>query len=164
MSPSPSFSPTSMRAASPMLNAAKLNMLNMALAKMIDKTECFLFLNTENSVLMRNEFSSQETESPWICDELLLASMLTRKSKALHRAEFQLNHALTIFESQQLTPRFVYDISFMEMKCLTYEKLLDIADLTDQTFSYENGNKAEQFLDLLYDKMGVKEKEDIFYE
>ena len=40
-----------------------------ALTKMIDKTECLMFLNTPNSIVLKNEISPK-TYSPWIFSEI----------------------------------------------------------------------------------------------
>lgn len=40
-----------------------------AITKMIDKTECLMFLNTPNSIVLENDIS-QKTYSPWIFSEL----------------------------------------------------------------------------------------------
>lgn len=134
--------------------------LNMALAKMIHNTECFMFLKTDNSVRMKNGISSEETESPWICDELLMANIITRRSKEIHRKEYRLSHSFSINESLQCFPRFIYDISFMDMKCLTYTQLLNIAHLSsEEYYGDDKVSQAERFLDLLYKEMKINEME-----
>lgn len=40
-----------------------------ALTKMMDKTECLIFLNTPNSIVLRDDIS-QKTYSPWIFSEI----------------------------------------------------------------------------------------------
>lgn len=40
-----------------------------ALTKMMDKTECLMFLNTPNSIVLKNDIS-QKTYSPWIYSEI----------------------------------------------------------------------------------------------
>lgn len=40
-----------------------------AITKMIDKTECLMFLNTPNSIVLKNDIS-QKTYSPWIFSEI----------------------------------------------------------------------------------------------
>jgi len=136
--------------------------LNMALAKMINSTECFMFLKTSNSMFRKKDFLVAQTESAWICDELLIASLLARRSKKIHRKEFRMEHSFSINESFQGIPRFIYDISFMDLKKLTYNQLLEIATLSSSEY-YGDAilSRAERFLDLLYDKIGVKEIENI---
>lgn len=52
-------------------------MLNMALMRMIDKTECLFFLNTPNSI----DLSDIETRtlSPWIYSEIGISQMINKK-------------------------------------------------------------------------------------
>ena len=51
--------------------------LNGALMKMIDETECFMFINTPNALQTR-DFLFQEsiTTSPWIYSELLISKLI----------------------------------------------------------------------------------------
>ena len=51
-------------------------MLNSAIAKMINSCECFIFIDTENSV---QEYRSGDgTLSPWIMSEILLSKLLKK--------------------------------------------------------------------------------------
>jgi hypothetical protein len=52
-------------------------MLSMALTTMIDRTECFFFLNTPEAVKAYSE--SDKTESPWIYSEIMLSKMIRRR-------------------------------------------------------------------------------------
>ncbi|TWH63853.1 hypothetical protein LX59_03017 [Azomonas agilis] len=60
--------------------AAHVNMmLNAALHKMIDTAELFLFIDTDNSVGLRNVINNEEkTFSPWIFSELFVSSIIQR--------------------------------------------------------------------------------------
>lgn len=132
--------------------------LNMALTKMINSTECFMFMKTKNSVRMKNDVSIIQTESAWICDELLIASLVARRSKEIHRKEFRMNHLFSINESYQGIPQFIYDISFMDLKNITCNQLLDIAiSYHEEYYGDDIVNRAERFLDLLYKETGIKE-------
>ncbi len=57
-------------------------MLSVALAKMIDKTECLFFLNTPKSVTTSEVI--KRTSSPWIYAEIAMAQML-QKPLEFHR-------------------------------------------------------------------------------
>ena len=48
--------------------------LQGALAKMIDRTECIVFVNTPNSLDIQDIENRENTSSPWIYNELLMAS------------------------------------------------------------------------------------------
>lgn len=61
-------------------------MLNSALLKMIDTTECLMFFNTPQSLVQSNFITGKPaTYSPWIYSELLAANFLRRKSLEEHR-------------------------------------------------------------------------------
>ena len=51
-------------------------LLNGALAKMINKTECLFFVNTPNSVNAQDAENPSKTASPWIYSELLMTCIL----------------------------------------------------------------------------------------
>ena len=59
-------------------------MLATALGKMIDKTECVIFVNTPNSITP-SEAVGSKTYSPWIFYELAMMGLVERKSAAEHR-------------------------------------------------------------------------------
>lgn len=49
-------------------------LLQGALAKMIDRCECLIFVNTPNSIKMTDVQNETNTASPWIYSEMLMAS------------------------------------------------------------------------------------------
>ncbi len=52
-------------------------MLNSALNNMINKTECFMFINTNNSTrTMDKDRATTETLSPWIYSEIVMANTM----------------------------------------------------------------------------------------
>lgn len=55
--------------------------LNSALMKMIDRTECLIFLNTPNSLRV-DELSEEKTSSCWIYSELLMSKCVGKKKLA----------------------------------------------------------------------------------
>lgn len=61
-------------------------MLSTALADMIDRCECVIFVNTPNSFTPANYFNDKgETESPWIYSEIAMTRMLREKTPKEHR-------------------------------------------------------------------------------
>jgi hypothetical protein len=56
-------------------------MLSTSLTKMIDKCECFVFLNTKNSIsnLTSKEVIETKTKSPWLYSELETSRMIRKK-------------------------------------------------------------------------------------
>jgi hypothetical protein len=51
-------------------------MLTSALTKMLDNTECIIFLNTPNSIIPAGYLNANKTDSPWIYHELFTTSIL----------------------------------------------------------------------------------------
>lgn len=60
-------------------------MLAMAIAKLIDKTECLFLLNTPNAVKPTNAIDDTKTHSPWLYYEAGLSGLL-RKPLSHHRS------------------------------------------------------------------------------
>lgn len=61
-------------------------MLNIALQKMIDKTEAIFLLNTSNSVsISENDYRIDETYSPWIYSELVCSEIVRKKPLSDYR-------------------------------------------------------------------------------
>lgn len=50
--------------------------LSMALTEMINKTECVMFLNTPNSIVLEDEMNI--TNSPWIYNELVITKLIKK--------------------------------------------------------------------------------------
>jgi hypothetical protein len=63
-------------------------LLTTALAMMIDKSECLIFLNTPNSVEPKKSIEDEsKTYSPWIYGELSISKLLRRRPLDDHRPE-----------------------------------------------------------------------------
>jgi hypothetical protein len=60
-------------------------MLTTALTKMIDKTECFFFINTDNSITIQNTIEDPITYSPWIYSELEMSRLVRKKELSEYR-------------------------------------------------------------------------------
>ncbi|UTE72815.1 hypothetical protein M1I95_21740 [Rossellomorea marisflavi] len=58
-------------------------MLSTALTKMMDKTECLIFVNTPNSITTRDAVKDK-TKSPWIYSEIATSSALRKKKPRRH--------------------------------------------------------------------------------
>lgn len=56
--------------------------LSMALTEMINKTECVMFLNTPNSIVLEDDMDI--TNSPWIYNELVITKLI-KKHKPLRK-------------------------------------------------------------------------------
>lgn len=113
-------------------------MLSVALAKMIDRTECLFFLNTPNSI-SASDLESNQTNSPWIYLELALANMIRQKRLQEYRLE-KFAEAARRIEENQLT--IMYDVSLKHLHDLSHQDLL----------KWGNKSKKAQYpLDDLYE-------------
>ncbi len=112
-------------------------MLATAISKMMDKTECVFFLNTQNSITTNVALISQ-TESPWIYFELAMTKILRANIPNRLKEETR-----TMSESLNKKSTFVYE--------------LDLSDLIEISFTHllrwerENKLTAASALDKLYE-------------
>lgn len=79
-------------------------LLNGALAKMINSTECLIFLNTPNSIKAQEATDISKTASPWIYSELLMATEFPRQDWRHYRT----SQHVAIYEAVQL--QVEYDV------------------------------------------------------
>ena len=71
-------------------------MLTSALTKMLNNTECIIFLNTPNSIIPAGYSNANKTDSPWIYHELFTTSILPVNApirKSHHRPGTVVNEA-----------------------------------------------------------------------
>lgn len=61
-------------------------MLSIALSRMIDNCEAVFFLNSENSISLKEDIDECRTMSPWIYSELSLADMIRTRSINYYRS------------------------------------------------------------------------------
>lgn len=115
-------------------------MLSAALAKMMDRAECVIFLNTPNSIVTKDFIAGGEatTASPWIYNELLLTRLLP--SKVPERA---LNEGLYKSEAiaREQFPTFEFTVAM--------DHLTDLA-MSDIETWLDCGRKGTDALDVLY--------------
>lgn len=117
--------------------------LNTALQKMIDQTECVMFLNTPNSVSLGDEIqNSQYTYSPWIYSELKTTELIHRKNLKEYRKYPITNNKARQFAQNNLTIKYPIPIKHMI-------KLCD-SDLIEWQNSSNEYSSAEESLDALY--------------
>lgn len=111
--------------------------LNGAIAKMINHSECLIFVNTPNSIKISDINNPDKTDSPWIYSELLMATEFPKQKLQYYRSLQHSNFSYNINESLRVR----YDVNIDKLYKLTLNDLLE-AGL--------NGNKKTQFLDALY--------------
>lgn len=82
-------------------------MLNSALNNMINKTECFMFIDTQNSCMyMDKDKATPKTLSPWIYSEVVMANTMKKTDPDRFHALTEFRHSLS--ESLQMT----HDLDF----------------------------------------------------
>lgn len=122
-------------------------MLNSALAKMIDNTECFMFIDTPESISMQDILCNRFTFSPWIYSELLLSKFIRRRPLEQHPKRFGL-----VQEGWQ----FAYNVT----EYLENLEMLTVRDLNlwrdnvkiERDLSYSSEFTPESAMDILYNK------------
>lgn len=117
--------------------------LNSALMKMIDSTECLMFINTPNSLLVDDVIEGTATASPWIYSELLTSRLIEHKKLSAYRMPQILEHAERY---DSLSVR--YDVKT--------DHLIDIpkGTLLEWCLYHKNSN-PQQSLDALYKMRGL---------
>lgn len=106
-------------------------MVSSALSQMIDKTECIIFFDTPNSIVLSNELehvknrNHKATLSPWIYHELSMATMLRTTLPDRHGVVLQHGLKHTFDTRNQLNIQ--YDVSeyLRSMTPLTNDLLLE---------------------------------------
>ena len=117
--------------------------LNTALHKMIDKTECLFFLNTPNSIVIDDVISGTATASPWIYSELMFSRMCSKRKLSEYRQSLQ--HS-AIFEHTELKVKYEVSINHLED---IYDR--DLIEL----WKYGSQNDPLAALDDLYENLGL---------
>lgn len=123
-------------------------MLSVALQKMIDKVECVVLLNTDNSIAVfdKNNDEFNRTYSPWIYYEIMLSQTIRRKPLLLYRNYGVLTHANeSAYDEKELFELTVaYNIS------LDHLIEIDINLLHEWEYNYNDCINNEYALDVLY--------------
>lgn len=108
-------------------------LLSSSLLHMIDQTECFLFLETPNSVTSKSR-KLIETDSPWIYSELLFSQKLQRK---IPQRRSSLDEDFTIKFNFKIEPHSMQQLDVILLKYA--KKLYDKSNI-----AFKNG------LDFIY--------------
>lgn len=117
--------------------------LNTALQKMIDQTECVMFLNTPNSVSLGDEIQdTQYTYSPWIYSELMTTELIHRKKLKEYR-----NYPITNYKARQFAQN-----NLMIKYPIPIKHMIELSD--SDMIKWQNSSNeyssAEESLDALY--------------
>jgi len=122
-------------------SAAHVNMmLATSIAKMIDRCECFFFLET-NASLTSEGAVKQATGSPWIYLELETARSIRIRPFEEHREMMKLAEAVN-FSKKKL--KVIYPVTFERMEPITDEIRRNWRDY------YPRANQGVDPLDVLY--------------
>lgn len=121
------------------------SMLSVALAQMIDKTECVFFINTNNSVAISTSLKNQ-TFSPWIYSEICMTNIIRRRPKEEHRPK-SVNFDLSLKASREKDLKISYDLKM--------DNLIEINEHILKDWEIHNNHDEEQDLDNLYNKLLV---------
>lgn len=117
--------------------------LNGALIKMIDNTECLMFLNTPNSISIKEEIDNNSTYSPWIYSELLFSKLVRTKDLYEYR---KIN--LKEMKHYDQKPYMDYKVDLSHMMSLNEKDLYQISNCPNVKNKYD-------FLDSLYKNKGI---------
>jgi hypothetical protein len=113
-------------------------MLSNALSMMIDKSECFIFLNTPNSVDPFLEMD--KTKSPWIYSEIVISKLIEKKApKRLRR----ITETFSNFSGEERL-EIKYNLDLSHLKTLDYSQFFD-------NWGKKKYNSKSDALDSLYE-------------
>ena len=117
-------------------------MLANSLNKMIDKTECIIFIETNNSLNIKDNIDIG-TSSAWIYSELVTTSIIARRIPDRLLLNKEIREQFNI--DKQLKPFYRVERGHLTK--------LDASDLHD--ISLMKLNDKNKYLDILYDTVGV---------
>ncbi len=115
--------------------------LNGALMKMIDRTECFILLGTPD-VLKVEDISRGTTNSCWIYSELLMSSRLRKNPPDRKKSSLVVDEAAALHEHALSVE---YDADIKHLVKLSFQELMSAAE----------GNLGTAVLDQLYLNKGL---------
>ncbi len=128
---------------------AQINIiLAHALMRMIDLTECFIFLETANSATNTSR-SKIETMSPWLFHELNVARVIEPRRKVRQR---QFAEDSAIEKLSESVTGFKFTTDTRKMTNLSYAKLKNL--FSDSRIRHMRGDDSRyglKFLDVLYE-------------
>lgn len=110
--------------------------LQIALTKMINSTECFMVLNTPNSINIDKEVEKGYTYSPWIYSEIFHANVIAQKKPE----RIGIKEERVCFASNEL--KMKHEIDLKKFYSITIEDFENAA---------VDGSEGEDLLDSLYE-------------
>lgn len=126
-----------------------VTMLTIALQKMIDRCECILFLNTNQSILPYEKPEDDATYSPWIYSEIVCTQLIRHKELKEYRKEIFHGDQRALFEaSEGFHP--AYSVS------LDHMMPLNMGDLMEWEQNYPKNTPKHHPLDYLYKQLAAR--------
>lgn len=123
-------------------------LLATALSKMIDKCECFMFLETSNS-LIETRNANRETSSPWIYHELIQSKIIEKRQPRPSMKVFSRGGVLqkAVIDSLNENFKVALPASMEHLIELSASNIIAWREIRDD---YDVMKNASQSLDLLY--------------
>ena len=119
------------------------------LQKMIDRCECILFLNTNQSILPYEKPEDDATDSPWIYSEIVCTQLIRHKELKEYRKEIFHGDQRALFEaSEGFHP--AYSVS------LDHMMPLNMGDLMEWEQNYPKNTPKHHPLDYLYKQLAAR--------
>ncbi|MFK8399976.1 hypothetical protein M2D07_015830 [Pseudomonas sp. BGr12] len=127
--------------------------LSLALQRMINRTEVFLFLSTDNSIPLRRYELDDKTFSPWIASELQFSAMVQTQTPKRRRrmvAEAQDRGLDSSLEHYSKEMRMAFNAHVDHLPSV------DGGDLA--SWFNADSNRGERLLDSMYDKFDLEQR------
>lgn len=136
-------------------------MLKSALDKMIDNCEAIFFLNTPNSVSLKDSVK-QKTNSPWIFSEIATTQIIRKKTperlKKQTKIFANMEGALMMGRRNELTIQYKLELnSFTKLNINDVEDWYEVAQEYNKP-SYLNTHRYLSALDILYELKPLDKK------
>lgn len=123
-------------------------MLSTALIEMIDKTECVFFINTPNSIYVKDDINNK-TMSPWIYSELVTTQLIRKNKPNRPFNEDYIDKKAEVFSQKKLEIK--YNINLDHLYDINYKGF-------ESWKKVNNGEKMGAALDNLYSLLEKRKK------
>lgn len=103
------------------------NMLSVSLARMMDRCECILFLNSDNSLESKAtiaDSAGDRTNSPWLYSEINLCGILQRNVPSRHLVKGEAGIEVLEARTAAHLPKIRYDVDIEHMTRLKLDDIL----------------------------------------
>ncbi len=128
-------------------------MLSMAIMDIMDRTECSIFIQSDQSISLENIRNTQ-TLSPWLYEELSFMKKLRMQIPSRYKRLYDGvrmfssdGNTQCMMESKESSLNIAYDVDLSSIQDLSSEQLLSL---------YQNGNAKFRNLDKLYVSTYIK--------